>query len=283
MTTAFVFSGGGSLGAVQVGMLQALAAAGIAPDLVVGASVGAINAAWVAENPGPDGATALADIWLGIRRNQIFPPRPLTGFLGFVGQRPSFMGSDGLQRLITDNLTSTNLEDTEIPLRVVAADLASGTEVVLDHGDLVTALLASAAIPGVFPPVTIDGHVLVDGGVLDNMPISVAVRAGADRIWVLPTGYACQLPDAPRGALGVILQSITLMVHQRLYLDVAHYADRVDLRVAPPLCPLSVAPMDFSHSAELIDRARHSTENWLAIDDDARPDAASVLALHGHV
>lgn len=283
MTTAFVFSGGGSLGAVQVGMLQAITRNGIVPDLVVGASVGAINAAWVAEHPDADGADRLADIWLGIRRNQVFPPRPLTGFLGFIGQRSSFMGADGLRHLIETNIESDHLEDTKVPLSVVAADLATGSEVVLDHGDLATALLASSAIPGVFPPVRIGDQVLVDGGVLDNMPISAAVKAGADRIWVLPTGYACQLPEAPRSALGVVMQSITLMVHQRLYADVQKYQGAVDLEVVPPLCPLSVSPMDFSHTAELIERAYTSTTDWLSSGDVARPDAAKVLALHTHL
>ncbi len=282
MKTAFVFSGGGSLGSVQVGMLHALVETGVQPDLVVGASVGAINAGWVAEHPGPEGVAALEEIWLGIRRNQIFPARPLTGFLGFVGQRASFMGSDGLRRLVEANITSPRLEDTPVPLKVVAADLSTGMEVVLDRGDPVPSLLASAAIPGVFPPVELDGRVLVDGGVLDNTPISVAVAAGAERIWVLPTGYACALPDTPRSALGVVMQSITLMVHQRLATDVAHYQDTVDLRVAPPLCPLSVSPMDFSHTRELIDRAYASTAKWLAATDGARADAASVLALHTH-
>lgn len=282
MTKAFVFSGGGSLGSVQVGMLRALVEAGVEPDMVVGASVGAVNAGWVAENPGADGVAALEKIWLGITRNQIFPARPLTGFLGFVGQRSSFMPSSGLRRLIEANITSPRLEDMPTPIRVVAADLSNGLEVVLDRGDSVRALLASAAIPGVFPPVEIDDRVLVDGGVLDNTPISVAVEAGADQIWVLPTGYACALPSVPRSALGVVMQSITLMVHQRLYSDVARYQDTVDLRVAPPLCPLSVSPMDFSHTRELIDRAHASTAAWLADQDGARVDTSSVLAFHRH-
>lgn len=282
MKTALVFSGGGSLGSVQVGMLRALVEFGAEPDLLVGASVGAVNAGWVAENPGIDGVEKLEEIWLGIRRNQIFPPRPLTGFLGFVGQRPSFMASDGLRRLIESNITAQRLQDTEIPVKVVAADLATGTEVVLEQGDPVQALLASAAIPGVFPPVEIDGQHLVDGGVLDNTPISVALQAGAERIWVLPTGYACAIPEVPRSALGVVMQSITLMVHQRLYTDVIRFRADADLRVVPPLCPLSVTPMDFSHTRELIDRAYASTTAWLAAGDGVRADASRVLSLHRH-
>lgn len=282
MKSAFVFSGGGSLGAVQVGMLQALTEAGIEPDLVVGASVGAINAAWVAEHPGAAGVKRLDALWRGIRRNEIFPPRPLTGFLGFIGQRPSFMAADGLQRLIEHNIVSRRLEDTRLPLSVVAADLGTGKELVLDHGDLVPALLASAAIPGVFPPVKIGGHVLVDGGVLDNTPISAAVKAGAERIWVLPTGYACALHDAPASALAVVMQSVTIMVHQRLDADVHAYQGSVDLRVAPPLCPLTVSPMDFTHTGELIERAHEATAKWLAIDEGVRTDPAAVLQLHEH-
>lgn len=282
MKTAFVFSGGGSLGSVQVGILHALVEAGIEPDLVVGASVGAINAAWMADNPGPRGVERLEQIWLGIRRNQIFPTRPLTGFLGFIGQRSSFLAVDGLRRLIREQVTVDALEHTAIPLKVVAADLSTGMEVVLDHGDPVRSLLASAAIPGVFPPVEMNDRILVDGGVLDNTPISVAVAAGAKRIWVLPTGYACALGEPPRSALAVVMQSITLMVHQRLSTDVGRYQGTVDLRVAPPLCPLSVSPMDFTHTRELIDRAYASTSRWLQAGGGAHADAVGVLALHTH-
>ena len=281
MTTAFVFSGGGSLGSIQAGMLLALTDAGIRPDIVVGASVGAINAAWVADHPDADGAEALAEIWRGVRRSDVFPTHPLAGLLGFAGRRNHLVPPHNLRRLIGRNLSSERLEDTAIPLMVVAAEITTGMEVVLSTGNALEALMASTAIPGVFPPVTIGDHALVDGGVLNNAPVSHAVEAGATAVYVLPTGYACALTEPPRGSLAMVMQSITLMVHQRLAADVEKYQGTCDLHVMPPLCPLAVSPVDFSHSGELIERARRSTADWLGSGGGgAKP--AGVLRLHRH-
>jgi NTE family protein len=281
VTTAFVLSGGGSLGAVQVGMLLALAERDITPDLIVGTSVGAINAAWVAGRPGLDGARQLADVWRSVRRDDVFPVRPLVGLFGFLGRSDHLVPAEPLRALLRRHLTYTCLEDAPVPVQVVTTEIVTGLEVVLSRGDAVDAVAASAAIPGVFPPVTVDGHQLVDGGVANNTPISHAIDAGATTVYVLPTGYACALHGAPRGALGMALQSITLLVQQRLIADVARYQDTADLRVLPPLCPLTVSPVDFSHTGELIDRAHGSAARWLDGADVGR-DQTLVLAPHRH-
>jgi NTE family protein len=280
MTRAFVLSGGGSLGSVQVGMLLALAEAGIEPDLVVGTSVGAINAAWVAGRPGLDGVTELAAIWRGVERDDVFPADPVVGLRGLLGRSDHLVSSDALRDLLRRHLTFERLEDAPVRLEVVATDIITGIDLVLDHGDAIEAVTASAAIPGVFPPVTIDGHVLIDGGVTNNTPISHAIDAGADSIWVLPTGYSCDLHQAPHSALGMALQAVTLLVQDRLILDVARYQREVELHVLPPLCPMTVSPLDFSHTAELIDRARQSTRDWMATDHG--PDQTAWLGLHEH-
>ena len=106
-----------------------------------------------------------------------------------------------------------------------------------------------------FPTVTIDGQVLFDGGVADNTPISQAVAAGADRVVVLPAGVACALPHPPRSALAVAVHALTLLIEQRLMLDVAAYHDQVDLVVLPPLCPLTFAVVGLPTRRSLIDRA----------------------------
>ncbi|MBS1846893.1 MAG: patatin-like phospholipase family protein [Actinobacteria bacterium] len=283
MTTAFVFSGGGSLGSVEAGMLLALVEADIRPDLVVGASVGSINAAWFAAHPNLEGARRLVEIWKGVQRNDVFPIQLVNGFLGFVGLHDSFITSDALRAMLARNLDVARLEDTEIPVRLIAADLATGQEVVLSHGDALDAIVASCAIPGIFPPVEIGGRYLVDGGVVNNAPVSVAVAEGADEIWVLPTGYACA-PDAkPGGALGVVMQALTLMIHTRLDVDVERFRDECDLHVVPPLCPLAVLPVDFGHTEELIERAHETTSSWLGKRRSGRRrPGASVLGLHSH-
>jgi NTE family protein len=271
MSIAFVLSGGASLGAVQVGMLQALAERNIVPDRVFGASAGALNAAWVAGDPTLSDLDDLAEIWRSLRTRDIFPLRPLTGFLGFVGRRNSLVSAGGLRSLITRYVRFELIEDAPIPLCVVATEVTSGKEVAFSRGNAVDAILASAALPGIYPPVTIDGRLLIDGGVVNNTPISNAIAAGATRIYVLPTSYACTLERPPRSALAVTLQALSLLVQQRLIEDVKELQGAVDLRVIPPLCPLAISPADFSHARELIAMSREGAARWL--DDLAANEA----------
>ena len=262
-------------------MLLALAEQDIAPDLIVGTSAGAINAAWIAERPGLDGARQLADIWRTIRRRDVFPVNPLLGLLGLLGRRDYLVGSGRLRGLLATHLRLERLEQSPTPLRVVATEITTGLEVVIDEGPAIDAVTASAAIPSVFPTVTVDGRHLVDGGVADNTPISYAIGAGASTVYVLPTGYACSLDQPPRGALGIALQAINLLVQQRLRADVEQYRETASLRVIPPLCPLNVSPLDFSHTSELIDRAYHTTREWFALGQPRR-DEPAVLDFHDH-
>jgi NTE family protein len=283
MVTAFVLSGGGSLGAVQVGMLQALAIRGVEPDLLIGTSAGALNAGYVA---GRGTSTAVLDdlaaIWSGLRRRDVFPLQPARLGAAAVGRAPSLCPNGSLRRLVAEHIAFDRLEHAAIPLHVVTTDVRSGEEVVLSAGDPVDAILASTAIPAVFPSVRIDGRDLIDGGVADNAAVSQAVALGADVIYVLPTGYACALDDAPSSPLSSALHALTLLIEQRLVLEVAHFAERTDIRVLPPLCPLSVSSTDFRHGALLVERARTATERWL---DEGGPRLAHperFLSVHRH-
>lgn len=283
MTTAFVLSGGGSLGAVQVGMLRALGDHGFAPDLLVGSSAGALNAAFVAGH-GTSAASIdrLEGVWRSLRRQDVFPFAPHRHVLALAGLRPSLCAPDGLRRLVETHLTYDRIEDAGIPLHIVATDVLSGTEVVLDSGDPLDAVLASAAIPGVFPTVTVDGRALFDGGVADNTPISQAVRLGADRVVVLPAGVPCALATPPRGAVATAVHALTLLVAQRLALDVAAYHERVELVVLPPLCPLSVSSVDFRAAGVLVERAATATARWLAAGNHRLPHPERFVSLHRH-
>lgn len=277
MTTAFVLSGGANLGATQVGMLTALAEAGERPDLVIGASVGALNGAWVAADAP---LQELATVWRTLRRTDVFPAHPLRGLLGFAGRSDHLVANSGLRRLLAEHLRFDNLQDAPVPFHVVATDVLTGAGVLLSHGSAAEAILASAAIPGVLPPVTIDGRAHIDGGVVNNTPISHAVDLGADIVWVLATGYSCALETPPRSALGLALHAATLVIHQRLSLDVEHYADKVDLRVVPPLCPIAIAPTDFSQAEDLINRAYEHTRAWLS--QPGTPSSAPLFGDHPH-
>src|SRR3954451_20019540 len=205
MSTAFVLSGGASLGSIQVGMLEALYERGIRPDLIVGTSAGALNGAFIAERPQTvETAHELGEVWRGLRRGQVFPVNPLTGALGFLGARSHLVPDSGLRRVVRRHTTADRLEDTLVPLHVIATDVLGGEEVRLSEGPLVDAVMASAAIPGVLPAVDWNGRPLIDGGVANNAPLSHALDLGADEVYVLPTGAPCELDEAPRGALAML-------------------------------------------------------------------------------
>ena len=280
-TTAFVFAGGGSLGAVQVGMLKALARAGIAPDFVVGASVGAINGACYAASPDVAGVERLENIWLRLRSADVFPFSWLGTALCLLGRRACLAHPHRLRALFDAELPFARLEDARIPCHVVATDALDGTEVVLSSGDAATALLASAAIPAVFPPVVVEGRALIDGGVGSNTPIAAAFALGARRIVVLPTGTPCALSTPPRGAMASGLHALNLLAMRQLLADIERFAERCELRVVPPLCPLGVGSYDFSRTRELIDRAHAATRGWLE-NPSPVPDPRWALLPHRH-
>ena len=273
-TTAFVLSGGASLGALQVGMLRALFEHEVVPDLIVATSVGSLNGAFIASRPDAPATNdidELADLWRSVRRGTVFPLNPLTGLTGFSGLRRGLVPSGALRRLIESQVEVDRLEDLRIPLHAIAADVRTGKECRLSEGPIVDAVLASAALPGVFPPVEWEGRLLMDGGVANNTPISHAVELGADRVFVLSTGQVCELPDAPRGAVGMLVHALTLLVHQRLAADIALHRDRAELIVLPVPCPLRVHPMDFGHSSELIERAYEEAASFLERLGDGAP------------
>jgi len=279
--TAFVFAGGGSFGAIQVGMLHALASHGVAADMVFGSSVGAINAAYYAGTPTIEGIRELETIWRGLRRRDVFPMTWRT-LLGFIRRRDFLITSDGLRRLIETHLPYRNLEDAKIPIHVVATDILSGETVVLSRGSVADAVLASAAIPAAFAPVPFESLYLADGAISSNTPVKVAVAQGAKRLVILPTGYACALQTPPKGAVANALHALTLLIARQLISELEALDPRIDYFVLPPLCPLGGSPYDFSRTAELIARAVESTDAWLADGGLERPRTHAQLGLHKH-
>jgi NTE family protein len=275
--TAFVLGGGASLGAMQAGMVRALYESGITPDLLVGTSAGALNAAFLASRP-PTVATAeeLAHVWRGLHREDIFPINARTVIGGLANHRDHLVPDTGMRRLAGRHLQFTRLEHAAIPVHLVAFDLASGEEVCLSDGPALEAVLAAAAIPGVLPPVRRGDRLLVDGGVVNNTPISHAVELGAERIYVLTTDdpQARSLPDGPRGALDAAVHAFTLLVGARLEADLARYADRVELIVLPAVNTHHVQPTDFDHSSRLIGQCHAAARAAL----DALPLAEPVAA-----
>jgi NTE family protein len=262
-------------------MLKALDQARITPDFVVGASVGAINAAYYAASPDADGIARLERIWRGLRSVDIFPFSMLGTAMCLVGRRDHLAFPHRLRTLIEVELPYQRLEDAPLPCHVIATDILDGTEVTLSSGDAAQALLASAAIPAVFPSVTIAERALMDGGIASNTPISAAFALGATRVIVLPTGLPCALHKPPRGAIAIAMHALNLLSMRQLLADVDRFADRCELVVIPPLCPLATNTYDFSRTGELIHRAEAATRRWLA-DGLQNHDPRWALLPHRH-
>jgi NTE family protein len=278
--TAFVFAGGGSFGAIQVGMMHSLAAHGISADMVVGSSVGALNGAYYAGDPSLKGVLQLEAIWRGLTRHDVFPITWRT-LLGFIRRRDFLIPHDGIQKLVDDHLPYRNLQDAKLPVHIVTTDIVSGESVVLSEGSAAQAIIASTAIPGAFAPVPYKDFYLADGAISSNTPIKVAVAKGANRLIILPTGYACSTRTPPTGAVATALHALTLLIARQLVGELEDLDPSIEYFVVPPLCPLVGSPYDFSRTADHIERAIQSTDAWLArnglqksgIPDEMRPHA----------
>jgi NTE family protein len=262
--TAFVLTGGASLGALQVGMLRALYEREVVPDMLVGTSVGALNAAFIASREqAVRTADDLARVWRGMQRHDIFPIdlRMLVG--GLWGRRDHLLDAHGLHEIVRQHLEFDDLADSPIPVHVVAFDLAHGREARLSAGPAVDAILAATAIPGILPPVRIADQLLVDAAVVNNAPISHAVALGAERIYVLPTQGPSRAPGRlPRNALDAAIQALGMRSHDQLRADLVRYARDAELIVLPAPNGQRVLPTDFRHAS------------WLAADGLAAARAA---------
>ena len=278
--TAFVFTGGGSLGAIQVGMLRVLLSSGVKPDFVVGASVGAINASYFVGAPNAAGVATLEQIWSGLRRADIFPFSLASAF-GLIRHQGHIVDPSKLRRVIETNLLYSRLEDAQIPLYIMATN-QQGIGIRLSNGPAVDAILASTAIPGVFPPVNVNGEALMDGAIAANTPVRLASELGASRIIILPTGYACALKQPPMRAIGKALHAITLMIAWQLIYDLERMPENIQVHLVPTLCPLAVSPFDFSRAKELIELAVQSTKKWIDEGGLTRRSLPQELAPHRH-
>jgi NTE family protein len=276
--TAFVFAGGGSFGAIQVGMMHSLAAHGVSADMVVGSSVGALNGAYYAGDPTLKGVLQLETIWRGLQRHDVFPVTWRT-LLGFLWRRDFLIPHDGIRKLIDDHIPYKKLEDAKLPVHIVTTDIITGDSVVLSEGSTSDAIVASTAIPGAFAPVPYKDLYLADGAISSNTPIRVAVAKGARRLIILPTGYACSTHAPPVGAVANALHALTLLISRQLVIELEGLDPGIEYFVVPPLCPLVGSPYDFSRTADHIERAIQSTDAWLArsgleqsgIPDEMRP------------
>jgi NTE family protein len=220
-----VLSGGGNLGALQVGMMYALVEKGLRPGMIVGTSVGAINGAFFASRPDLPGIAEIARLWTSLRRKDVLGVDFGTLVGGFRGHPRHLFDSSSIRRIVDSFLTFRRLEEAPIPLTVVATALGTGEAVVLNSGDATNALLASSAVPRLLPPVEIDGRLLVDGAVAADVPLQQAVALGARELYVLPTAPA----------------QVAALERQGAMCDAGEGADRPIVHVIPP--PVTRIPL----------------------------------------
>jgi len=247
--TALILCGGGARGAVEVGLYRAVVELGIPIDFVVGSSIGAVNGALIAAGLSP---ADVAQQWRALRRRDVVGPR--WQLLRLLTGAPSLFRSDRLRDLLRNQLPVRSFRDLRIPLAIVATDLETGRAVVLSDGDLVEAILASTALPGLFPPVLWKDRKLVDGGLSNNVPIDLAVERGAERVIGMLCGCAMCLPGRP-SLVSVLSQSFSLAMNARFRCDVRFYAPQVKLHILEPCPGPDLELLDFDRAWELIEPA----------------------------
>jgi NTE family protein len=279
MTTAWVLRGGASFGAAQVGMARALMEAGHHPDRLYGASAGALNAAWLAADPTTEGVVALGRLWSIVRRRDVFPISLLVGVAGLAGMTDHLVRARALARWLRSTALLPRLEDGALPLAVMATDLETGEEVVMDRGPTVPALLASSAMPGVFPPVRTRDRWLIDGSVVSDTPIGPAVRAGADRVFVLPS-VPTGAVRRPSTVVDVLLRSTALSLARHNDEAVAAWAGRCELYLVPAPGVPGVSPFNFDRSQDLITAAYRLAATWAARARPVAPTSEGAVAAH---
>lgn len=280
---AFVFSGGGPLGALQVGALRALFERGIRPDLVVGTSVGAINATLVAFEPSVHGVRRLEATWRRLAEDDLFPGSRFMGTWGRMVRRGDrIFDNTGMRKLIQTNLgESATFEDAQIPLGVVTTELTTGEERVFTSGPILEPLLASAAMPGAFSPVTIDGRRYIDGGVVNSVPVAPAIEMGASTVYVLnSTAHSHQQRPLIR-PMDYLMHAFSLARSQRLIVERKLIEnERVRLVVLPSV-PLDyfVPFTSFEHTEQLIALSLEHTRRFLESTDEQSGPTTSAATL----
>ncbi|MGF1427042.1 patatin-like phospholipase family protein [Kitasatospora sp. LaBMicrA B282] len=232
--TAFVLGGGGNLGGYEAGMLRALFEAGVRPDLVVGTSVGSIQGAIAAAHPGADALTVLDRLWSEFVAKKVMHTSALGAISSIAHHHNHVASNEHLRELLADIVgEDTRIEDLKVPFQCVAACIERASARYFDSGPLVPALLASCAVPGLWPPVEIDGEHHYDGGLVESIPVHRALALGAETVYVLHVGRIEHQLTVPRSLWEVA--SVSFEISRR-----HGFADAI--AEAPPGVTLHVLP-----------------------------------------
>lgn len=230
---AFVLGGGGHLGAFEVGMLKALLEAGVKPDLVLGTSVGAVNGAVIAADPTQHAVERLERMWTTMRTHGVFSGSVLTHVTTAVRSRTHVYSNVTLRTLLEHELGARRIEDLAVPFQCVAAWIERAAERWFTSGPAVDAVLASSAVPGLLPPVALDGQHYLDGGLVDSVPVGRALALGARTVYVLHVGRVDSELKPPRRPWEVAAVAFEIARRHRFSRDLADVGDGVRVHVLP--------------------------------------------------
>ena len=248
-----VLSGGGSMGALQAWLLRVLMERGFRPARVVGTSVGALNAAFLAFNPDLAGANRLCEIWRGLEKERYLTANPVRVAYRLASRQLHLFSNEFLRRLIADHAVEDNFADTRIPLYVTATNFLTGRKHVFSTGQVSQAVLASTAIPGVFGPIEVDGERYLDGGVVANLDLETAVALGAKEILAIDLSHCFELPEA-RNVAGVITRTVDIVMRERVERDMALLSRRARITLVQPEVEEGGSVGDLRHVSRLIDK-----------------------------
>jgi len=241
----FVLGGGGSLGAVQVGMLQALMEQRVTPDLVIGTSVGSLNGAVIASDP-TAAANRLSHAWARITRQQIFPGGLLAQARTLERSKSHLFPNTGLAQIVADLLgATTGFDDLALPFSAVTTDVATATPHLIDAGPLLPALLASAAIPGIFSAVDHNGRRLCDGGLVANVPLRQALAAGARSLVVLDCTFPGHLLPPPDSLAETLLYTAMVTMRSQAVLEAPLVGAAIPVVYLPGPVACRCSPFNF--------------------------------------
>ena len=270
MTTAFVLGGGGVLGAAEVGMLRALLERDIAPDLVLGTSVGALNGAMVARDPTLAVIDRMAELWTGVADNgDVYGDRRLRTVRRAVTTGTHIYSPKALTDRLRSEFGDLTIEELPVRFQVCAASIERAAEHWFDSGRLVDAVVASAAVPGLLPPAKVGDEHYLDGGIVNSIPLGRAIALGADRVFVLQVGRIDRPLKPPNRPWEVARVSFEIARRHRFARELAEAPDSVEVHVLPARGTSArddslLAHRDFSRVAARIEASYQASRDYLA-------------------
>lgn len=265
----FVLGGGGKWGATQLGMLEALVDAGIAPDRVFGTSIGAINGAAFAADPTTAGVAKLRQSWMSDRTLELLKPGGWDRARRVITLQPALVHQGATRELVSGIIPVASFEELAIPFECVAANIEHARERWFDSGPIVEAVMASCAVPGLFDPVEIDGEHYYDGGLVNSVPLDHALALGATEVYVLQVGRSETALKPPKRPHDTAIIAFEIARRHRFATTMSSLPAGVDVHLLPsgnPMGPLNWRQLrwrDLGETEHLVARARQATADYL--------------------